>query len=89
MVRRQENCCYKPTNNKTRIRQQYNKPIAEITHTHTRARAHIPQIKHQLHQSRLNTMSDAMKREAAERKEDREREVFIESGTDLKYLTEV
>jgi len=34
-------------------------------------------------------MSDAMKREAAEQKEDREREVFIESGTDLKYLTEV
>ena len=30
-----------------------------------------------------------MKHETTERKEDREEEVFIESGRELKYLTEV
>ena len=30
-----------------------------------------------------------MKREAAEQKEDREGEIFIESGRELKYLLEV
>jgi len=34
-------------------------------------------------------VSDVMKREAAERKKNREGEVFIGSGRKLKYLTEM
>jgi len=49
---------------------------------------HIHPQTHHLHQSRLNTMNDAMKC-AAERKEDREGVIFIESERELKYLTEV